>query len=82
MPVRVEFGIAQYRRYTIFKALRNEVFKTFGLVMNFIPRILQHVMQEQFEQTMMPDQFPRSPFARRREPDTSVFFIKNKCRTL
>jgi hypothetical protein len=75
MPVRVDFRIAEDRRDPIFKSLRDKMFKPFCFFMHFVPRVLQNVMKKQFQQTMMPDQFPRPPFASRAEPDTPVFFI-------
>ena len=75
MPVRIDLRIAEDRRDPIFKSFRDEVLQPFCLFMHFIPRVLQNVVKKQFQQTMVPDQFPRPPFASRSEPDTSVFFI-------
>ena len=82
MPVRIEFRIAENRRDPIFKSLRDEVFEPFCFLVHFVPGVLQNVVQKQFEQTMVPDQFPGPPFARRSEPNTSVFFIQNQGRAL
>lgn len=77
MPMRIDFRIAKDRRHPIFKSLRDEVFKPFCFLVNFVPRVLQNVVKKQFQQSVMSDQFPRPPFASRGEPDASVFFIQN-----
>ena len=82
MPVRVDFRIAEDRRNPIFESLRDEVFQSFCFLVHFVPGVLQNVVKKQFQQTVVPDQFPRPPFASRSEPDTSVFFIQNQGRAL
>src|SRR5271154_6530224 len=44
MSMWIEFGIAQYGGYAIFKSLRDEVLETFGFVVNFVPGIPQDVV--------------------------------------
>ena len=82
MPVRIDFRIAEDRRDPIFKSLRDEVFQPFCFLVHFVPGVLQNVVKKQFQQTVVPDQFPRPPFASRSEPDASVFFIQNQGRAL
>lgn len=80
--MRIDLRITQNRRDTIFKPLRDEVFEPVCFLVYFVPGVFENVVEKQFQQTMMPDQFPRPPFSRRREPDTVVLFIQHKCRTL
>ena len=82
MPVRIDFRIAQNRGDSIFKSLRDEVFQPFCFLVHFVPGVLQNVVKKQFQQAVVPDQFPRPPFAGRREPDTSMLFIQNQGRAL
>ena len=78
MPVRVDFGIAQDRGHAVFETLGDEVFQPFGLLVHFVPGILQNVMQEEFEQAVMADEFPGAAFSGRRESDTLVLLIHNE----
>lgn len=80
--MRIDFRIAEDRRDPIFKSLGDEVFKPFCFLVHFVPGVFQNVVEKQFQQAVMPDQFPRSPFASRSEPDTPVFFIQNQGRAL
>ena len=82
MPVGVDFGIAEDCRNPILKPFRDEVFQPFCFLVHFVPGVLQNIVKKQFQQTVVPDQFPRPPFASRTEPDTSVFFIQNQDRAL
>ena len=82
MAMRIDFRIAENRRDPIFKSLRDEVFQPFCFLVHFVPGVLQNVVKKQFQQTMVPDQFPGPPFAGRSEPDTSVLFIQNQGRAL
>ena len=82
MSMRIDFRIAENRGNPIFKSLRDEVFQPFCFLVHFVPGVLQNVVQKQFQQAVMPDQFPRPPFAGGSEPDTSVLFIQNQGRPL
>ena len=78
----IDFRIAKDRRNAIFKSLRDEVFEPFRLFVHLIPGIFQHIVEKQFEQTVVPDQFPRPSFTCRSEPGTSMFFVQNQRRAL
>jgi hypothetical protein len=45
---------------------------------HFVPGILQNVMQEEFQEAVMPHQFPRPPLPGGGEPDTPVLLIRNE----
>jgi hypothetical protein len=70
MPMRIYFRIAEDGRDPIFKSFRDEMFEAFRFLVHFVPGVLQNVVEKQFQQTVMPDQFPRPPLARRAEPNT------------
>ena len=78
MPVRIDFRIAENGGNAVFKTLGDEVFQPLGLLMHFVPGILQNVMQEEFEQAVMADEFPGAAFSGRRESDTLVLLIHNE----
>lgn len=46
MAMGIEFRIAQDRSNSIFEPLGDEVLQTLGFFVNFIPGILQNVVQE------------------------------------
>ena len=46
MPVRIDLRIAENRRDPIFKPLRDEVFQPFRLIVNFIPRVVEEIVEE------------------------------------
>ena len=46
VAMRIDFRIAQDGRYAIFEALGDEVLQAFGFFVDFVPRILQNVVQE------------------------------------
>lgn len=75
MSMWVDLRIAENSRHSIFKSFRNKVLKPLGFLMHFVPGILQNIVKKQFQQAVMPDQFPRSPFARGSEPGAPMFFI-------
>lgn len=82
MPMRIDLRIAEDCRDAIFKSFGDEVLQPFCLFMHLVPGVLQHVMQKQFQQTVVPDQLPRPAFAGRSEPDTVMFFIQNQGRMM
>ena len=76
--MRIDLRIAQDCCHAIFKSFRDEVFQPFRLIVYLIPGILQNVMEKQFQQTMVPHQFPCPPLASRRQLDPSMFLIQNQ----
>ena len=82
MAMWIEFRVTQDRRHAIFETLGNEVLQTLGFLVNLIPGILQHIVEEQFEEAMMPHQLPGPPFACSSQPDTAMFFIQDQRRPL
>ena len=82
VPMRVDFGIAENGGNAIFKTLGDEVFEPLRLLVHFVPGILQNVVQKEFKQTMMADEFPGAAFSGRCEPNTPMFLIRHQGRTL
>ena len=65
--MRIGFRVAQFRGDAIFQPLRDEVFQTFRLVVNFVPGIIENIVQEALQQTVMAKNFQRPHLARRRQ---------------
>lgn len=82
VAVRVDFRIAKDCRYPVLKTLGNEMLQPLCLFVDFVPGVLQNIMEKQFEQPMMPHQFPRSLFPRGGQPNSSMLFMHNKSRPL
>ena len=57
MAVRIRLGIAQLGRHAIFEFLRNEVLQALGFFVNFVPGVVQDIVQEAFEQAVMAENF-------------------------
>lgn len=55
MSVGVEFRVSENCSDTVFKLLGNEMFKPLSLFVNLVPRILEDLVQEQFQETMVSD---------------------------
>ena len=75
MTMRVDLGISEDRRDAIFEAFRDEVLEPFGLLMHFIPGVLEYIMKKQFQETMMPHELPCPLLAGGCEACSSMFLI-------
>lgn len=82
MPVRIDLRVAQDSGDAIFKTLGDEVFQALGLLVHLVRGVLQNIVKEQFEQSVMPNQFPGPAFSGRRQPNASVLLIHNESRPL
>ncbi len=49
----ISFGISQFRRDAIFKPFRDEVFQPFCLIVNLVPRVVEEIMEEALQQTVV-----------------------------
>src|SRR5271165_2983635 len=52
------FGVAENRRYPIFKPLRNEMFQPLRFLMHLVPGVFQDIVQKQLQQAVMPHNLP------------------------
>jgi len=75
MAMRINFGIAEEGCHPVFKALRNEMLQSLGLLVDLVPGILQYLVQKQFQKTVVPHKFPRAPLPGLGQADTPMFFI-------
>ena len=60
MPVRVRFGVSQFGRDPVLQPLRDEMFQTLRFFVNLVPRIIENVVEESFQETVVADHL--SPF--------------------
>lgn len=77
MPVRVDIGIAQLGGYPVLQSLGNKVLQPFGFFVHLIPRIIQEVVEESFEQPMMPHNFERPMLPSRRKKHAVMLLIQD-----
>jgi len=54
MPVWISFRIPQFRGDPVFKRLGDEVLQPFRFIVNLVPRIVQEIVEETFQQTVVP----------------------------
>ena len=78
MTVRIERRIAQNSRHAILESFRNKMLQTVGLFVHFVPRILQDIVQEKFQQAMVPHEFPTAPLARRRKAHSVMLLVDDQ----
>ena len=78
MTVRVDLRISEDCRDAIFEPFRDEVLESFGLLMHFIPGVLEYIMKKQFQETMMPHELPCPLLAGGCEACSSMFLILDK----
>lgn len=78
----IDLGVAQFRGNAIFKPLGNKVFEPFGFVVNFVPRISQHIVEESLQEPVVTKNFESPPVSRSRQENPMMFFIFDKERLL
>ena len=66
--MRVNPGVAQPCRDAIFQPLRDIVLQPLGLLMHFIPRVVEDVMQKPLQKAVVANHFERAAPARRAQP--------------
>jgi hypothetical protein len=60
MSVRVCLGITQLGGNAVLKPFRDKMFESLRFFMNLVPGIVEHVVQEAFEQAMVANHFQSS----------------------
>lgn len=76
--MRINVWVAKFGRDPVLQAFRDVVLKAFGLVMNFIPRKIEHIMKESFEQTMMAQDLSSPTLPHPRQDNAMVLFVPHK----
>ena len=66
----------------LLEAFRDEVFEAFGLLMDFVPGIVENLMEEGFEEAVMADDLKGAPFSRLGELYSVVLLIDDERRFL
>ena len=80
--MRVGIRITQFRRDPVFKLLRDEMFQSFGLVVNLVPRIVEEIMEETLQQTMVAKNLQSAHLPVCCQTHTVVLFVFHKRRLL
>ncbi len=78
MSVRVCFGIAQLGGNAVLKSLGDEMLQSLRFFMNLVPGIVEHIVQESFEQPMVPNDFQCAPSAGRRKAYPVVLLVTDE----
>ncbi len=78
MPVRIGLRIAQFRGDAIFQTLRNEMFQPFRFLVDLVPRIVQEIVEEALQQTMMAKNLQRAHLSRRRQKHAMMLLVFHK----
>src|SRR5271168_454614 len=78
MSVRVCFGIAEFGGNPILEFFGDEMLQTLGLFMDFVPRIIENVVQEAFEQPVVANHFQSASPAGWRKTHTVVLFVTHE----
>jgi hypothetical protein len=82
MAVRIDLRIAQNGRDAILETLRDEVLQALRFVVNLVPGVLQDIMQEKFQETVMTHQLPGAMFPCRRQTNSMMLFVLDQRRAL
>ena len=75
MAVRIEFWMSKFCCDALLKALGDEVFKPFGLLMDFLNGVIEHLVEEGLYQPMVAQHFERTASPFRRKANTAMFFV-------
>ena len=62
-PVRIEFRVPKFAGDSLFEFLRDEVFQTFGFLVQFVDTVIEHTKKECLDQAVMPNDFKSTLFA-------------------
>ena len=82
MAMRVCLRIAQFRRDTLLQTLGYEMLQPFRLVVDLIPGIIQKVMQETLQQTVVAQNFQGAHLSSGRQTHAVMLFILHMGRLL
>ncbi len=80
VAVRVHFRVAEHLVHAFDEPLRDDVLELLRLVVHFVPAHPHHLHQEQLDEPVPPDDQPRQPFPRRREPNSGIRFVVHQPR--
>ena len=76
MSVRIGFWVAEFGRDTILQLFRNEMLKALGFFVDLFPRVIEHIVKEPLDQTMVPDDLQCALSAGRRKANSMVPLIR------
>ena len=74
----ISLRIPQFRRDAIFKPLRNEMFQPFRLIVNLVPGVVEEIMEETLQQTMVAKNLQSSHLPGRRQTHATMLFVLHR----
>jgi len=84
--MRIGFRVSQFRGDPIFKALRDEVLQPFCLVVNLVPRVVEELVEETLQQTVVANDLQSTHLPRCSQTRAVVLHVSHKrwllCREL
>ncbi len=78
VSVGIDFRITENGGDPVFESFGDEVFQPLCLLMHLVPRVLQNIVEKEFEKAVMPHKFPGPPLSGSSEPNTPVLFIQHE----
>jgi hypothetical protein len=80
--VWIGFRVAQFRGDAIFKPLRDEMFQPFRLIVNLVPRVVEEIMEETLQQTVVAKNLQSAHLPRCSQTRAVVLLVFHKRRLL
>ena len=82
VPVRIGFRVAQFRGDPVFQSLRDEVLQPFRLIVNLVPRVVEDIMEEALQQTVVAKNLQGAHLPRWRQTHAMMLFVFHERRLL
>ncbi len=80
--MRVGFRVSQFRGDPIFQFLRDKMFQPFRLIVNFVPGIVEEIMEKTLQQAVMAKNLQSAHPPGCRQTHAAVLFVFHKWRFL
>ena len=74
--MRIGFRVAEFGRDTILQLFRNEMLQTLRFFVDLFPRVIEHVVKEPLDQTMVPHDLHCALPAGRRKANSMMPLIR------
>ncbi len=76
--MRVELGVAEFGGDALFEPLRDEVLEALGLLVHFVPGIVEDLVEEGLDEAMMADDLEGAFLSGFRELHAVVLFVDDQ----
>src|SRR6266700_3071166 len=78
VTMRIGFRVSQFRSDPVFELLRDEMLQPFGLIVNFVPRVVEEIMEETLEQTVVAKNLQSAHLPGRCQTHAVMLFVLHK----